>query len=900
MLVSKMLSLRSAVRRASTKPLRSFSAPHAVSPLRGVPARAVATPRQNRSYSRATDPHLSSTRNTVVQLLSNIGSKREVQQYLSHFTSVSSQQFAVIKVGGAIITEHLQTLSSALAFLNHVGLYPIVVHGAGPQLNRMLEAAGVEPQFEDGIRVTDGKTLSLARKLFLEENMKLVEELERMGIRARPLTAGVFSADYLDKPKYNLVGKINGVDKKPIESAIAAGCLPILTSMAETPDGQVLNVNADVAAGELARALQPLKIVYLAEKGGLFNGDTGEKISAINLDEEYDHLMTQWWVRHGTRLKIKEMKELLTDLPRSSSVAIIHPADLQKELFTDSGAGTLIRRGNKIHVKTSLTEFEDLQALKDVLIRDREGLDARAVVDRYVDGLQEVDFKAYYDDPMEALAVVLPPQQNSLIAQMATFTITKSGWLTNVADNVFASVKKDFPKLAWTVKEDDENLTWFFDKADGSLSRDGEVLFWYGVEEGEEVKQLVQEFTKNGRQMFGDINLEHRLNRAHQAASSLPKGFGASGASAEQKRAFSTTSNVLRAARAVRPTVAVKGLRTYATTNPNPPLGEKNASNSTPAKVALIGARGYTGQALINLLNAHPNMDLRHVSSRELAGQKLKGYDKREIIYENLSPDDVRKMSANGDVDCWVMALPNGVCKPFVEAVDEGAAQGNVIVDLSADYRFDSKWTYGLPELVDRSKIARATRIANPGCYATAAQLGIAPLVPFLGGQPTTFGVSGYSGAGTKPSPKNDVNFLTNNLIPYSLTDHIHEREISSQLGTSVAFIPHVAVWFQGISHTISIPLNKEMTSRDIRNIYQDRYAGEKLVKIVGEAPLVKDIAGRHGVDVGGFAVHSSGKRVVVCATIDNLLKGAATQCLRKFPLPSPPLNQLNPSLSTL
>ncbi|KAJ5100622.1 hypothetical protein N7456_006674 [Penicillium angulare] len=884
MLLSKMMCLRSAVRRASTKPLRSISAPHTVSPLRGVVARAASTPlRQDRAYSRAADPHLHSTRNTVVQLLSNIGSKREVQQYLSHFTSVSSQQFAVIKVGGAIITEHLQTLSSALAFLNHVGLYPIVVHGAGPQLNRMLEAAGVEPQFEDGIRVTDGKTLALARKLFLEENMKLVEELERMGVRARPLTAGVFSADYLDKPKYNLVGKINGVDKKPIESAIAAGCLPILTSMAETPDGQVLNVNADVAAGELARALQPLKIVYLAEKGGLFNGDTGEKISAINLDEEYDHLMNQWWVRHGTRLKIKEMKDLLSDLPRSSSVAIIHPGDLQKELFTDSGAGTLIRRGNKIHVKTSLAEFEDLQALKDVLVRDREGLDARAVVDRYVDGLKDVDFKAYFDDPMEALAVVLPPQKNSLIAQMATFTITKSGWLTNVADNVFSSVKKDFPKLAWTVKEDDENLTWFFDKADGSLSRDGEVLFWYGVEEGEEVKQLVQEFTKNGRQMFGDINLESRLHRAHQAAS-LPKGFGASGASAEQKRAFSSTSNVLRATRAVRPAVAVKGIRSYST-NPNPPLGEKNASNSTPAKVALIGARGYTGQALISLLNAHPNMDLRHVSSRELAGQKLKGYDKREIIYENLSPDDVRKMSANGDVDCWVMALPNGVCKPFVDAVDEGADKGNVIVDLSADYRFDSKWTYGLPELVDRSKIARASRIANPGCYATAAQLGIAPLVPFLGGQPTTFGVSGYSGAGTKPSPKNDVNFLTNNLIPYSLTDHIHEREISAQLGTSVAFIPHVAVWFQGISHSISIPLAKEMTSRDIRNIYQDRYAGENLVKVIGEAPLVKDIAGRHGVDIGGFAVHSSGKRVVVCATIDNLLKGAATQCLQNMNL---------------
>ncbi|BDD61683.1 Protein arg-6, mitochondrial [Monascus purpureus] len=885
-----MLSLRTAVRRASPN-VRALSAPRAIlssarlsapSCRHTLGASAISIS-QTRLYSRSADSQLAATRSTVVQLLSNIGSKREVQQYLSHFTSVSSQQFAVIKVGGAILTEHLQTLSSALAFLNHVGLYPIVVHGGGPQLNRMLEDAGVEPEFEDGIRVTDGKTLALARKLFLEENLKLVEELERRGVRARPIVSGVFTADYLDKDKYKLVGKINAVDKAPIEAAINAGCLPILTSMAETPEGQVLNVNADVAAGELARALQPLKIVYLAEKGGLFNGDTGEKISAINLDEEYDHLMKQWWVRHGTRLKIKEMKELLSDLPRTSSVAIIHPADLQKELFTDSGAGTLIRRGNKLHTKTSLSEFEDLEKLKEVLVRDREGLDARATVDRYVDWLSERKFKIYYDEPMEALAVVLPSENESGLAQLATFTITKSGWLTNVADNVFASIKNDFPKLAWTVKEDDENLTWFFDKADGSLSRDGHVLFWSGIENGEEVKDLILEFTKHGRQMLGNVNLESRLHHAAQAA--LAKGFGASAASIEQKRAFSSTSNALRAVRLTRPTVAVSVTRSYSTTNPNPPLGDKNISNSQPSKVALIGARGYTGQALISLLNSHPHMDLRHVSSRELNGKKLQGYEKREIIYENLSPDDVRRMTSNGDIDCWVMALPNGVCKPFVDAVDQGSDKNGVIIDLSADYRFDNSWTYGLPELVNRSKIARATRIANPGCYATASQLGIAPLVPYLGGQPTVFGISGYSGAGTKPSPKNDVENLTNNIIPYSLTDHIHEKEISSQLGTPIAFIPHVAVWFQGIHLSINIPLEKEMTSRDIRNIYQDRYAGEKLVKIVGEAPSVKNIAGRHGVEIGGFAVHSSGKRVVVCATIDNLLKGAATQCLQNMNL---------------
>ena len=757
-----------------------------------------------RPYSSSADQM--STRSTVVQLLSNIGSKREVQQYLSHFSSVSSQQFAVIKVGGAIITDHLRTLSSALAFLNHVGLFPVVVHGAGPQLNRMLEAAGVEPEFEDGIRVTDGKTLALARNLFLEENLKLVEELEGLGVRARPITSGVFTADYLDKDRYKLVGKISKVDKNPIEAAIKAGCLPILTSMAESNEGQVLNVNADVAAGELARALQPLKIVYLSEKGGLFNGDTSEKISAINLDEEYDTLMNQWWVRHGTRLKIKEMKELLVDLPRSSSVAIIHPADLQKELFTDSGAGTLIRRGNKVHVNTSLSDFPNTEALKEVLVRDREGLDAKAVVDRYVKGLGNQEFKAYFDEPMEALAIVTPPQGSSSIAQLATFTITKSGWLTNVADNVFNSIKNDFPKLMWTVKQDDENLTWFFDKADGSLSRGTEVLFWYGVESADEVKELMSEFGKHGRDMFGDQNLESKLKKAAQAASSAMTG-----GNAQQTRAYSTVQYSSQRPSAISRASAVRQMsqrrsRNYATTtNPNPPFGTKNASNTTPARVALIGARGYTGKALVELLNAHPHMDLRHVSSRELAGQKLSGYTKRDITYENLSADDVRKMAEKKEIDCWVMALPNGVCKPFVDAIEETGDKHSVIVDLSADYRFDSKWTYGLPELVDRAKIAKATRISNPGCYATAAQLGIQPLLGLMSAQPTVFGVSGYSGAGTKPSPKNDISNLTNNLIPYSLTDHIHEREISSQLGEPVAFIPHVAVWFQGI-HVSKLP----------------------------------------------------------------------------------------------
>lgn len=147
----------------------------------------------------------------------------------------------------------------------------------------------------------------MARKLFLEENLRLISRLDELGVATRSIS-GAFMADYLDKEKWQYVGKVTKVNKDAIEKSIEAGYVPILTSMAESEDGRLLNVNADVAAAELARALEPLKVVYLSEKGGLFNGNN-EKISTINLDEEFDHYMSQSWCKYGTRLKIRELKD---------------------------------------------------------------------------------------------------------------------------------------------------------------------------------------------------------------------------------------------------------------------------------------------------------------------------------------------------------------------------------------------------------------------------------------------------------------------------------------------------------------------------------------------------------------------------------------------------------------
>ena len=298
--------------------------------------------------------------------------------------------------------------------------------------------------------------------------------------------------------------------------------------------------------------------------------------------------------------------------------------------------------------------------------------------------------------------------------------------------------------------------------------------------------------------------------------------------------------------------------------------------------VGIVGARGHTGAELIRLVAAHPSLALAFVSSRELDGQLVSAHVegfKGELRYGSHDPAAVAAMGA----DAVVLALPNDRGGPFVAAID-AEAPGTVIIDLSADHRFDPQWRYGLPEL-GRGGLGGATRIANPGCYATAMQLAIAPLVDRLAGPPQCFGVSGYSGAGTTPSDRNNVDLLRDNLMPYALADHIHEREVTAHLGVPVEFMPHVAPHFRGITMTVNLWLQQPMAADELEALYRDRYAGEPLVDVSREAPWVSRIAGRHGAQIGGFTVAPGGRRAVVVATLDNLLKGAATQAMQNLNL---------------
>ena len=299
-------------------------------------------------------------------------------------------------------------------------------------------------------------------------------------------------------------------------------------------------------------------------------------------------------------------------------------------------------------------------------------------------------------------------------------------------------------------------------------------------------------------------------------------------------------------------------------------------------KIGIVGARGHTGAELIRLIMGHPELELVFVSSRELDGQRVGDHDGAcagDLRYQNLDPAAVSAKRA----DAVFLALPNGKAAPYAQAIDR-TAPDTLIIDLSADYRFDSSWYYGLPELT-RNSWSGQLRISNPGCYATAMQLVIWPLQDRLAAPPACFGVSGYSGAGTTPSDKNDAEKLRNNLMPYALVGHTHEREVSFRLGLPVEFMPHVAPHFRGITVTVNLRLREALGTEAIMARFRECYADESLVRIVGDAPWVSRIAGKHHAELGGFALSPDGKRVVIVATLDNLLKGAATQALQNLNL---------------
>jgi acetylglutamate kinase len=411
------------------------------------------------------------TRQTIVRLLSSMAGAKEIAQYLKRFAQLDAARFALVKVGGAVLRDDLDALVSSLAFLQDVGLTPIVLHGAGPQLDEEMQAAGIEKRTVNGLRVTTPEALAVVRRVFHAQNLRLVEALQAQDTRATSIVSGVFEAEQLDAATYGLVGGVSNVHLASVEAALRAGSIPVIASLGETASGQILNINADYAANELVQALQPYKIVFLTGTGGLLDGD-GKVIDSINLSTEYEHLLAQPWLHGGMRLKLEQVKELLDRLPLSSSVSITRPAELAKELFTHTGSGTLVRRGERVLRATSWDDL-DLPRLRDLI----ESAFGRRLLPDYFERTRLL--RAYVSEHYRA-AVILTEEDG--VPYLDKFAVLDEAQGEGLGRAVWHVMRAETPRLFWRSRRGNPVNAFYFAEADGCLKQPRWKVFWYGLE----------------------------------------------------------------------------------------------------------------------------------------------------------------------------------------------------------------------------------------------------------------------------------------------------------------------------------------------------------------------------------------------------------------------------------
>jgi len=323
------------------------------------------------------------------------------------------------------------------------------------------------------------------------------------------------------------------------------------------------------------------------------------------------------------------------------------------------------------------------------------------------------------------------------------------------------------------------------------------------------------------------------------------------------------------------------------------------------AKLAVLGASGYSGQEFSRLALAHPGLELAVLCSREHAGQPagalLPGLDPRvNALPAVADPAGLALLLELGAFDTLVACLPHGA---FAAMLEEQPALARVarIVDLSSDFRNgavalpgSAPFLYGLPEAF-RDTLADATRIANPGCYPTAATLALLPALESgaISDPVMVSALSGVSGAGRAPALRTSFVELEGGAALYRAgTEHAHVPEMARNFerlsgeAMAVGFAPQLAPMARGILLTATAPLQSPMTPEQAHELYRARYCDEPFVRVLdpGAWPETRAVRSSNRCDVGVTTLHG-GRTLLATTALDNLVKGAAGQAIQNLNL---------------
>jgi N-acetyl-gamma-glutamyl-phosphate reductase len=335
---------------------------------------------------------------------------------------------------------------------------------------------------------------------------------------------------------------------------------------------------------------------------------------------------------------------------------------------------------------------------------------------------------------------------------------------------------------------------------------------------------------------------------------------------------------------------------------------------SDTVRAQLVGATGYGGLGILELLLGHPHFEVTSLVARDDAGKRI------DEVYPHLArrcellvqgPDDV---AVGEDCDVVIFATPDGVSQRYASDL---VARGVRFIDYSGDFRFTStddyaryaerhpsiadarheaaellgRNAYGVTEL-NAGQIADAPVVGNPGCFAIGIIVGMAPLYHdglIDDGDVIVDGLTGSSGAGKKPAPLQHFSHLNDNVIPYRVLTHQHVVEAEMTLGrlgeasgATVNFIPHLLGTTRGILNTMHARLTRSVSRETLLERYREYFEGHPFVRILDGPPTLKGPLGSNYVDISLFTAHDD-RRVVVMSSIDNLMKGQSGSAMQNL-----------------
>jgi N-acetyl-gamma-glutamyl-phosphate reductase len=303
-------------------------------------------------------------------------------------------------------------------------------------------------------------------------------------------------------------------------------------------------------------------------------------------------------------------------------------------------------------------------------------------------------------------------------------------------------------------------------------------------------------------------------------------------------------------------------------------------------RAGIVGGAGYTGGELLRLLIRHPYTTVSFIHSRSNAGKPV------SVVHTDLEGETDISFSADmhNDIDVLFLCVGHGEAKKFMDAnsIDDKVK----VIDLSQDFRLQShstiagrQFVYGLPEL-KREEIRTAKNIANPGCFATAVQLGLLPLAKSADLQEVfATGITGSTGAGQGLSPTSHFSWRANNIQPYKSLSHQHIKEIRQSLSQAgkdapVHFVPWRGDFTRGILVSSIISVGKDIES--LTTLYKEYYRDAAFTRVVDGEISLKQVVNTNKCLV---KLEKQDDKLVVHTAIDNLLKGASGQAVQNMNL---------------